>query len=121
MADINNSNVAEVITTSTTTSTTQEIVQDISVISQIITSGKDWWKSRILWVNALTIIGSLTTYFGFDLKSHGINYDALATAITTILGVANIVLRFFTKIAINSIVPAAPIVPASNSSSNITK
>lgn len=96
MTDLNNSNVAA----TASTQPNQEVVQDIEVISQILSESKIWWKSKMLWVNILTIIGSLTAYFGFDLKAHGINYDALATTITTILGIANIVLRIFSKTTI---------------------
>jgi hypothetical protein len=71
-----------------------DIIHDISILAQNIESApKDWWTSKIIWVNIGTIIVSLTTYFGFDLKSHGIDMNTLIAFIPTILGFINILLR----------------------------
>ena len=114
MTDINNSNVATAVTT-------QEIVQDISVISQAISvAGKDWWKSKILWVNIVTVIASVSAYFGFDFQSHGINPHKVATSITTILGIANVVLRIYSTTNIKPILPQKTNAPSNTTTTATT-
>lgn len=78
-----------------------QVLEDIANCLQA--TGKDWWKSKVIWINLITIIGSCAAYLGFDFKSHNINPETIATLITVVLGVVNLYYRKGTDIPINPI------------------
>lgn len=79
----------------------QHVLEDLVFGIQI--AGKDWWQSKVIWINLITVIVSASAYFGFDLKKYNINADFLATLITIILGMVNLYYRKGTDTPINQI------------------
>ena len=78
----------------------------INAISQIPASGKPWWQSRILWVNIIAILSSVTAYFGFSLNF--LTPEMCMTLVPIIMGALNIYLRLRAKDPIQPInVPPA--------------
>jgi hypothetical protein len=51
---------------------------------------KKWWTSKTLWVNAIALAGSIA------LATVGMSSEEWAVIATTVLAVANIVLRLVT-------------------------
>ncbi len=58
---------------------------------------KSIWLSKTFWMNVIGVVGALIAYFGFDFE---LDNATQAIIVTSILAVANIVMRFFTKAAI---------------------
>jgi len=79
----------------------QHVLEDL--VSNIQVSGKNWWNSKVIWINLITVITSASAYFGLDLKQYNINIDLIATLITIVLGIANLYYRKGTDIPINQI------------------
>jgi hypothetical protein len=79
----------------------QHILEDL--VSNIQTAGKNWWQSKVIWINLITVIISASAYFGIDLEKYNINPDFIATLITIILGMVNLYYRKGTDTPINPI------------------
>ena len=56
-----------------------------------------WYLSKTLWVNVVATFATLTGVFNLDL---GLTPDVQATVVTTVLALANVLLRLTTKTAI---------------------
>lgn len=57
--------------------------------------GKEWWKSKTLWVNGLTFVGALLSFAaGHEVIAQ---YPAVASGILTVVAAVNIALRFLTN------------------------
>ena len=56
-----------------------------------------WYLSKTLWVNVVSALAALAGVFNFDL---GLTPEVQATVVTTVLALANVVLRLTTKTAI---------------------
>ena len=56
-----------------------------------------WYLSKTLWVNVVSAVAALAGVFNFDL---GLTPEVQATVVTTVLALANVVLRLTTKTAI---------------------
>ena len=77
------------------------LIIEIAKAIQDTPTGKDFWLSKVFWLNVLTVIGTIALYFGFDFKAHNLNPELIATLITTILGAINVYLRGGTNAPIN--------------------
>lgn len=53
---------------------------------------KTWYTSRTIWVNLVALVASMLMVFGVELTP-----DQQGALVTTILAIANIVLRFVTS------------------------
>lgn len=56
-----------------------------------------WYLSKTLWVNVVSAVAALAGVFNFDL---GLTPEIQATVVTTVLALANVLLRLTTKTAI---------------------
>lgn len=56
---------------------------------------KAWYASKTIWVNAIALIASLLALLGIDLTP-----EQQGAFVTAILAAVNIILRFFTRDAI---------------------
>ena len=56
-----------------------------------------WYVSKTLWVNVVSAVAALAGVFNFDL---GLTPEVQATVVTTVLALANVLLRLTTKTAI---------------------
>jgi len=56
-----------------------------------------WYLSKTLWVNVVSAVAALAGVFNFDL---GLTPEVQATVVTTVLALANVLLRLTTKTAI---------------------
>ena len=56
-----------------------------------------WYLSKTLWVNVVSAVAALAGVFNFDL---GLTPEVQATVGTTVLALANVLLRLTTKTAI---------------------
>lgn len=56
-----------------------------------------WYLSKTLWVNVVSALAALAGVFNFDL---GLTPEVQATVVTTVLALANVLLRLTTKTAI---------------------
>jgi hypothetical protein len=82
------------------------LIQNIANSIQTTPSGKDFWTSKVFWINIIALLGSIAAYFGFDFKAHDINPEAVATFVTTILAVVNLYYRKGTDRPLNPIGPS---------------
>lgn len=72
---------------------TATFIQNLTNSIQNPPAGKDFWQSKVFWINTITVIGTLTAYFGFDFKAHNIDPEMVATIVTTIIGLLNLYFR----------------------------
>jgi hypothetical protein len=56
---------------------------------------KVWYASKTIWVNVVALVASLLAVMGVDLTP-----DQQGALVTSILAIANIVLRFVTTTAV---------------------
>ena len=56
-----------------------------------------WYLSKTLWVNVVSAVAALAGVFNFDL---GLTPEVQATVVTTVLALANVLLRLTTKTAV---------------------
>jgi hypothetical protein len=56
-----------------------------------------WYLSKTLWVNVVAAVATLAGVFKFDL---GLTPEVQATVVTTVLALANVLLRLTTNTAI---------------------
>lgn len=68
-----------------------EVITEI--ITEVVANPKEWWKSKTLWVNAITLVGSVVLSLGIT----GLDAAMVAQITTVALAVANVVLRLVTK------------------------
>lgn len=54
---------------------------------------KEIWQSKVIWLNVLSIVATISAHFGFDFKAHGIDEESVATIIITVVGIVNVYLR----------------------------
>ena len=57
-----------------------------------------WYLSKTLWVNVVSAVAALAGVFNFDL---GLTPEVQATVVTTVLALANVLLRLTTKTPIS--------------------
>ena len=72
------------------------IVEIVEVIEEEIKKSNDekpWWTSKVILVNIGALIVMGTAYFGFDLKSHGINIQNIIEIASLVLPLINIWFR----------------------------
>jgi len=70
-----------------------EIIEEISEEIKKENEEKPWWTSKVILVNIGALIVMGTAYFGFDLKSHGINIQSIIEIASIMLPIVNIWFR----------------------------
>jgi hypothetical protein len=81
----------------------------ISLIEDLVTSinqvpaGKDFWMSKVVWINFLAILTAIFAYFGIDLKQYNLDPDTCITIVSVITAMANLYFRKGTDKPLNSI------------------
>lgn len=84
---------ADVQKVSNAVSKTDTVALIAELANQIQIEGKNWYTSKVIWINIGAIVVAISGYFGFDLKEHGINIETLISIIPVILAVLNIYFR----------------------------
>ena len=78
------------------------LISDLAQSVKENPNGKDWWKSKTIWVNLISIVVTVLTYFGIDAKVNPQLETAIVTIAPLIIGMLNLYLRKGTDIKINS-------------------
>lgn len=81
--------------------TPAEMIGDLVDSLSEVDEGKEWWQSRMVWVNIAAIIGSIGAVFGFNIP---IDPELAMTIFPLILGVVNLILRKKTSKSIKPII-----------------
>lgn len=63
---------------------------------------KPFWASKTLWINAIMLIATVGTAFGFDF---GLDAQTQVAVVGGVMAVVNLVLRFMTKSAVTGSTP----------------
>lgn len=79
------------------------LIQNLANSINTVPAGKDFWASKVVWINFLAIVGTVAAYFGFDFKAHNIDPEIVATLITTIVGILNLYYRKGTSTPLNNV------------------
>ena len=77
--------------------TPAEMMGDLIESLSTVEEGKNWWKSKTVWVNIVAIVGSIGAVFGFNIP---LDPELCMTLFPVILGAINLVLRKTTKKAL---------------------
>lgn len=75
------------------------LVQDLINSIESVPSGKDWWASKTVWVNAISILAAILTHFGitnFDLDA-----QMFDMAFPIIIAIINMWLRRGTNVPLS--------------------
>jgi len=78
--------------------TPTEMIQNLITSLTTIPEGKEWWESRMVWVNIIAIVGAIGAYFGLPIH---IEPELAMTIYPLILGLINVYLRNKTDKPIN--------------------
>jgi hypothetical protein len=78
--------------------TPTEMIQNLITSLTTVPEGKEWWQSRMVWVNVVAIIGAISAYFGLPIH---IEPELAMTIYPLILGLINVYLRNKTNKPIN--------------------
>lgn len=60
---------------------------------------KPFWASKTLWINAVSLVASVTGAFGLDI---GLTPEAQTSIVGGVMAVVNIILRLVTKAGVRA-------------------
>jgi len=82
------------------------LITDLATTIQNMPAGKNWWESKVVWVNIIGIITTGLAYFGIDAKVNPELETFVVTVLPLIIGAINLYYRKGTNIPLNdTIIP----------------
>lgn len=80
------------------------LVEDLVNSIEAVPAGKDWWASKVVWVNVISILSAIAAHFGFT--SFQIDPQLFDTIFPIIIAVINVYLRKGTNVPLsNKVIP----------------
>lgn len=80
--------------------TPADLVGDLVESLTTVPQGKNWWQSRVVWVNIVAIIATITATFGLPIN---IDPNLAMALFPVVLAVANLFLRGKTNKSLNPV------------------